>query len=116
MGVTASVFTPIHPHTHTPTLPHMEATPTFRQYGAQVIGESLDRMLSHAADVRERTDIEALHDMRVASRRLRAAINVFAPAFPGPRFAKLERDVKAVTDALGEARDLDVMIDALEKM
>jgi CHAD domain-containing protein len=90
--------------------------PTFREYGAQVIRESLTKMLSHAESVRLADDIVAVHKMRVASRRLRAAIGVFAAAFPDPAFARFERDVKAVTDALGAARDLDVMIDTLEKI
>jgi CHAD domain-containing protein len=88
----------------------------FRAYGTQVIRESLHKMLSHADGVRHGDDIEALHDMRVASRRLRAAIGVFAAAYPGPAFARFEREVKAVTDALGEARDLDVIIETLEKL
>lgn len=94
----------------------MSTEASFRQIGAELISVSLDKMLSHADDVRDGADIEAVHDMRVASRRLRAAISVFAPAFRGRRFEKFEREVKAVTDALGEARDLDVMIDALEKL
>jgi CHAD domain-containing protein len=93
-----------------------QPAPTFRAYGASVIRDALDRMLSHLDGVREGTDIEAVHDMRVASRRLRAAISVFGPAFEGKAFGRFEREVKAVTKALGAARDLDVMIDALEKM
>jgi CHAD domain-containing protein len=89
---------------------------SFRDYGTQVIEESLQAMLSHAEGVRHGEDIEALHDMRVASRRLRAAIGVFTAAYPDPKFERFERDVKAVTDALGEARDLDVMIETLEKL
>jgi CHAD domain-containing protein len=73
-------------------------------------------MLSHVEGVRTADDIISVHKMRVASRRLRAAIGVFTAAFPDPAFARFEREVKAVTDALGEARDLDVMIDTLEKM
>lgn len=94
----------------------MSDLPSFREYGTQVIRQSLERMLSHAEGVRAADDIEALHDMRVASRRLRAALSVFAAAFPGPEFVRFERDVKAVTDALGEARDLDVMIETLERL
>jgi len=94
----------------------MNEPPSFREYGTQVIRESLEKMLSYTAAVRAADDVEALHDMRVASRRLRAAISVFAAAFPGPAFVQFEQDVKAITDALGEARDLDVMIETLEKL
>ena len=89
---------------------------SFREHGAQVIRESLGRMLALVEAVRLGEDIEAVHDMRVASRRLRAALDVFGAAFPDPAFGKLTGEVKAVTDELGAARDLDVMIEALEKL
>lgn len=58
-------------------------------------------------------DIEALHDMRVATRRLRAALEVFAPAFPEKRHRKALKRVKRLADALGERRDRDVAIEFL---
>lgn len=58
-------------------------------------------------------DVEPLHDMRVATRRLRAALEVFAPAFPAKRHRKALKRVKALADALGERRDRDVAIEFL---
>lgn len=58
-------------------------------------------------------DIEPLHDMRVATRRLRAALEVFAPCFPAKRHRKALKKVKALADALGERRDRDVAIEFL---
>lgn len=58
-------------------------------------------------------EIEALHDMRVATRRLRAALEVFAPCFPAKRHRKALKKVKALADALGERRDRDVAIEFL---
>ena len=57
------------------------------------------------------SDIERVHDMRVASRRLRAVLEIFAPCFPTREFSGVLRDVKALADALGERRDPDVHID-----
>jgi len=90
------------------------AEPSFREFGIQTITERLNKMLSYTEQVRLAEDIEALHDMRVASRRLRAAISVFEAAIPDREFAAFEREVKGVTDALGEARDLDVIVETLE--
>ena len=59
-------------------------------------------------------DIEALHDMRVASRRLRAALSVFADAFPPKHFREIEKQVADVTDDLGAVRDADVQIEFLQ--
>ena len=61
-------------------------------------------------------NVEALHDLRVASRRLRAALGVYGTAF-APKVARaLLRSAKALTSALGPVRDLDVQLGALEKL
>ncbi len=59
-------------------------------------------------------DIEALHDMRVGSRRLRAALSVFAKAFPKSEYRHWDKQIGDITDALGAVRDLDVQIDYLQ--
>jgi len=51
--------------------------------------------------------------MRVATRRLRAALEVFEACFPRKRFRKALKRVKALADALGERRDRDVEIEFL---
>jgi CHAD domain-containing protein len=55
-------------------------------------------------------DIEGVHDVRVASRRLRAAMDVAADAFPPSWYRPLHREAKGITGALGEVRDRDVML------
>jgi CHAD domain-containing protein len=60
------------------------------------------------------SDIERVHDMRVASRRLRAVLEIFAPCFPQGDFKTALRDVKALADALGERRDPDVHIEDMQ--
>jgi CHAD domain-containing protein len=59
-------------------------------------------------------DIEGVHGMRVASRRLRSALKDFG-GFLGSKSVP-QRRLKEVADALGEVRDQDVAIAALEKM
>ena len=54
-------------------------------------------------------DIEALHDMRVATRRLRTAVSVFSATLP-PELLAVRPDFGWVADALGEVRDLDVQL------
>jgi CHAD domain-containing protein len=61
------------------------------------------------------TDIEGVHDMRVASRRLRSAIKDFRDYLGGKKSVP-KRGLKEVADALGEVRDQDVALVALEKM
>ena len=73
-----------------------------------------DELLVHSEGVLDTADIEPLHDMRVATRRLRAALEVFEPCFPRKRYLRVLREVKALADALGERRDRDVTLAALE--
>lgn len=54
--------------------------------------------------------MKGVHDMRVATRRLRAALQVFRET---GRLKKVERQVKQLQDALGEVRDLHVQQDWL---
>lgn len=61
------------------------------------------------------SDIEGVHDMRVASRRLRSALRDFLPLFHKQTPLKnFGRELKKVADALGKVRDQDVAIVALE--
>jgi CHAD domain-containing protein len=58
-------------------------------------------------------DIEGVHDVRVASRRLRAAMDVAVECFPDGWYRPLHDLAKEITGALGEVRDRDVLIEHL---
>ena len=62
------------------------------------------------------TDPEGVHDMRVASRRLRSALRDFAPYLRKRQMKASLEEIKRIADALGEVRDEDVAILALEKV
>ena len=85
----------------------------FRQAAARVVRLRTAELFDHADGVLDTSDIERVHDMRVASRRLRAVLEIFAPCFPPSEFDGVLRDVKQLADALGARRDPDVHIDAL---
>jgi CHAD domain-containing protein len=85
---------------------------SFKEAARRLLLAALDRMLENA-DGTAAGDVEALHDMRVGSRRLRAALSVFGKIFPAAELRELDRRVKRVTDALGAVRDLDVQIESL---
>jgi len=85
----------------------------YRRAAARVVRVRAGELFEHAEGVLDTRDIERVHDMRVASRRLRAVLEIFAPCFPRSEFDGVLRDVKHLADALGERRDPDVHIDAL---
>lgn len=62
---------------------------------------------------RLRTHIERLHKMRVATRRLRSAFRTFAGAFPEGALGPWDNLMKRTGRALGPARDLDVLLEAM---
>jgi len=60
--------------------------------------------------VREAEDIEFIHRMRVASRRIRSCLPLFEDCFPPKKYRQWRKEVRNITRALREARDADVQI------
>ena len=58
-------------------------------------------------------DVRAVHDARVALRRLRAAMQTFGTCFPHKRWSRQQRVTRRVARALGGVRDADVHLAAL---
>jgi len=92
----------------------VEPDEAYRAAGARIVRVRARELFDHAEGVLDTRDIERVHDMRVASRRLRAVLEIFAPCFPQGEFKGVLRDVKQLADALGERRDPDVHIEALQ--
>ena len=90
----------------------LDAQTAFRAGIGRIIEQRFDEMMAYQAGTLLGRDPEALHDMRVASRRLRAAMDVAADCFP-KRYAYYHNTVKELTDQLGGVRDCDVMREAL---
>lgn len=86
---------------------------TFRQAAVKIIRPRLAEMWQHLPGTIAGEDVEELHQMRVASRRLRAAVDICAPCFPPKRYAGFRQEVAEVTDALGGVRDCDVLLEFL---
>lgn len=76
----------------------------------QLILERVAQLAQHEAGTRAGDDIEALHDMRVASRRLREALEIFQFCFPPKVYDRLYERTRRVTRALGQARNADVAV------
>ena len=90
--------------------------------GAAVAGirkaltERFDDMSGLRNEATKWKDPEGVHSMRVASRRLRSAISDFMPYVNKRTFSSILKQIRSVADALGEVRDQDVAILALEKL
>ena len=93
----------------TPELPFAEAA-------ARVVEVRAGELFAATDGVLDTDDIERVHAMRVASRRLRAVLEIFAPCFPPAEHRAVLAEVKALADALGARRDPDVQLIAVAKM
>lgn len=93
----------------------LQAKDAVAEAGRKVMLFHFARMLSHEAGTRQGEDIEALHDMRVATRRLRAALQVFEEAFEPGALKPFRRGLQAVGRALGTVRDLDVFMEKAQR-
>lgn len=78
--------------------------------GRKVLRFHFQNMLRHEDGVRLGEDIEELHDMRVASRRMRAAVELFGEAFTEKALKNHQKGMRQIGRALGRVRDLDVFI------
>lgn len=92
----------------------LNANDPYAAAAAKIVEVRVAELIDHAHGVLDVVDIERVHDMRVATRRLRAALEIFGPCFPRSELKAALREVKLLADALGERRDRDVTIAALE--
>ncbi|HEX8067178.1 MAG TPA: CHAD domain-containing protein [Thermoleophilaceae bacterium] len=98
------------------TIPGFAGSRSFREAAGRAVETRADEVFEHAEHVLDVTDVERVHDMRVATRRLRAALEIFATCFPKAEHRATLREVKALADALGERRDPDVAIESFERV
>lgn len=87
------------------------------ELGAHAAQEALkDRfeVLRHQAGPLRAQTVDGIHDMRVASRRLRAALKEFRFLLDKPLRKRFEPQVRAITRSLGRPRELDVMIEMIK--
>jgi len=91
------------------------AVPGSCVFGAGRLLPLIEVISTECAGVRDSNDIEHIHRMRVASRRLRAALPLFSSCFSEKDFRHWMHEIKKITRALGEARDTDVQVAFLKK-
>ena len=95
----------------------LSAEQLYAAAAAEIIGERSKAVFVHKHKrVLDTADIEGVHEMRVATRRLRAALEVFGPALDRKRGARALHEVKTLAEALGQRRDRDVQLALLEQL
>ena len=81
--------------------------------GRKILRFHFARMLEREAGTRSGEDMEDLHRMRVATRRMRAAWRLFGDAYKPKAERRYVRELRIVASSLGAVRDLDVLLENL---
>ncbi len=84
-----------------------------RRLGAEAILKNLKALAAQIPGVRAGRGSEPVHDLRVASRRVRTALRLLDDAAPSKRYRRWDRELKRLASALSRARDTDVQADFL---
>ena len=87
-----------------------ETLNSYYLFGLEALQERLPALAKEIEGVRAAEDIEYVHRMRVASRRMRNALALFGDELPRKHYADWRDEMRRVTKALGTARDADVQI------
>jgi len=82
----------------------------FRLLAARYMRKQARRLTRQLDGARRAEDVECVHQARVASRRLRAALGLFRDCTKRKRWKRWRKHVRRVTEGLGAARDKDVQI------
>jgi CHAD domain-containing protein len=90
--------------------PEVVATDPWAEAGRKVLRFHLARMLARVPATMVGEDSEAVHDMRVAARRVRAAWRVFGSAYERPVVRRHVAELRMLGDRLGAVRDVDVQL------
>jgi CHAD domain-containing protein len=86
---------------------------SYRLLAAKYLRKQAKRLAEQIDDARRADDPECIHQTRVASRRLRAGMRMFAECFDPKQLKSWRKQIRRVTNRLGDARDRDVQIEFL---
>ncbi|MBW4436663.1 MAG: CHAD domain-containing protein [Pleurocapsa minor GSE-CHR-MK-17-07R] len=92
----------------------LTADDTMADAGRKVMLDQLLLLLKHEPGVVEGEDIEEVHDMRVASRRIRSLLRLLNDQYKPKIVRPLEASLRKLARALGEVRDREVMMANIE--
>lgn len=84
-------------------------------YAAERASELLDKFASEVHKTSQHPDPEAVHDLRVAIRRLRQCLSVFEDSFPPESRESIAKKLRKLLGKAGEVRNFDIAVELLKK-
>ncbi len=79
--------------------------------GRRIVKKQLQKLVEGEDAVRAGTDVDAVHDTRVASRRLRSLFRLLGEYYSHKQLKGLSTPLRQLARDLGNVRDLDVLIE-----
>ncbi|GAB6052126.1 inorganic triphosphatase [Magnetospira thiophila] len=92
-------------------IPSLDPHMTVEESLTTILHSCTDHLLANEACVLDRSHIEGVHQMRVATRRLRSALSLFKKLLPPEQVAHFNGELKWLINEMGPARDWDVFLD-----
>jgi CHAD domain-containing protein len=86
-----------------------------REFVRLQTGTLVRRMATEVNRTARTGDAHAIHDLRVAIRRLSRCLRVFAQFYPGRSWKQIRRRLSDLMDACGAVRDRDIAIELVEQ-
>ena len=87
---------------------------SYQLLAARYLRKQARRLIGQLKGVRQADDVEYVHQARVASRRLRAGLQIFSDCFGRKKLKRWRKHVRRLTEGLGPARDRDVQIEFVQ--
>lgn len=94
---------------------HLRGSLRWPTAAEKILASRVIEVFSNEAGVREGFDPEAVHDIRVALRRLQAALRMFRGCYPPQKLRRYRLRLRKLLGAFGAVRDQDILIDALSQ-
>jgi hypothetical protein len=79
-------------------IPGLDGSMPYGEAAARTVAVRASEVYAHAEGVLDMRDIERVHAMRVATRRLRAVLEIYEPCFPREELGPVLREVKTLAD------------------
>jgi CHAD domain-containing protein len=92
-----------------PMPPVLDPRRPIGESAARIIAFRIDELLALERHIRDPLRVAELHEMRIAAKRLRYTLEIFAPLY-GPEFAAAIEAVKSIQEQLGFIHDADVLV------
>lgn len=96
-------------------VPGLDPRGTLAANAARIVATRLEEVVAFLPVISDPAQVEALHDMRIAAKRLRYVLDLTGEACFGPPAAAAAGRMRELQDLIGEIHDLDELLERIER-